>query len=179
MSRSVSLRIRLFAISYSPLAAILAVTHSEGILPPWHNVAFWAMAVFAAAGFLDARRLPRSLQDKSHRSVTLTDITNEGTAVAAYITTYLLPFFGFELADWRKAVALLLYLLVLLIVFLQTDLALVNPTLYLAGWKVIGGKWDGRRVLVLLRKTRDIDEGEDIDVVSMDRFFILDETARA
>lgn len=177
MSKSVALRVRLFAVSYSPLAAILAVTHSQGILPPWRHVAFWAMAVLAVAGLLDARRLPKSLQKKSHRSVTLTGITDEGAAVAAYIATYLLPFLGFDLADWRSVVALVLYLSVLLVVFLQTDLALVNPALYLAGWKVIGGKWEGRRVLVLLPTHCDIHEGQDINVVTMDRFFILDETA--
>lgn len=176
MSRSVALRIRLFGISYAPLAAILAVTHSQNVLPPWRCLAFWLPALIAVAGFCDAWRLPRSLRAKNHRSVSLTELADEGQAVTGYIAAYLLPFVGFNLADWRSALALVLYLAVLLVVFLQTDLALVNPTLYLAGWKVMSGSWQGRRVLLLLPKTCELGESESIDVVSIDRFFILDET---
>jgi hypothetical protein len=53
--------------------------------------------------------------------------------VAAYIATYLLPFIGFEVTGWRGLAALAIYFVVLFVVFMRSDLALVNPTLYLTG----------------------------------------------
>ncbi len=175
MASSTAIRTRLFLISYAPLAAILAVTHSERLWPPQDHLPFWIAALIAGWGLADAYRLPRGLQAKSNRSVTLSDIHDEGAAVAAYIATYLLPFLGFEITEWRDGVAVGLYVLVLFVVFLQTDLGLVNPTLYLAGWKVLSGTWAARRVLILLPRRCSITDGTEINVVSMDRFFILDE----
>ncbi len=175
MSRSTAIRSRLFLISYAPLAAILAVTHSHKVWPPQNHLPFWIAATIAAWGVVDGYRLPRGLRAKSSRSVTLRDIHDEGAAVAAYIATYLLPFLGFEITDWRGATGLALYLLVLLVVFLQTDLALVNPTLYVTGWKVASGTWNDRRILLLLPAGCSVAEETQINVVTMDVFFILDE----
>jgi hypothetical protein len=154
---------------------MIAVTHSERLWPPVSALSFWTAALLAGIGAVDAVRLPRGLRSKSSRSVRLSDIHDEGGAVAAYIATYLLPFLGLEILEWRDAAALGIYVLVLLVVFLQTDLAMVNPTLYLAGWKVVSGTWAGRRVLLLLPAHRAIDDRTEINVVTMDRFFILDE----
>jgi len=175
MTRSVPIRLRLFVVSYAPLAAILAVTHSTSVWPPQDGPAFWVFTLVACVGLSDAYRLPKSLRAKSNRTVALSDIHDEGGAVAAYVATYLLPFFGMEIADWRSAAALIVYFAVLLVVFLQTDLALVNPSLYVMGWRVVSGTWRDQRVLLLLPAARTVAENESIKVVTMDRFLVFDE----
>lgn len=178
MSRSLAMRARLFVVSYAPLAAMLAVTHSKRVWPPLGHLPFWVFAVAAVVGLVDGYRLPRGLSAKSGRTVALSDIHDEGVAVAAYLATYLLPLLGVKLIGWRDAVALALYFAVLLVVFLQTDLALVNPTLYMTGWRVVSGAWNDRRVLLLLPAQRAVAENERLSVVTMDRFLILDERPR-
>lgn len=179
MSRSTSIRVRLFVVSYAPLAAIIAVTHSARVWPPIEHSPFWVLGAVAIVGLVDAYRLPTGLREKSNRTVSLTDIHDEGGAVAAYLATYLLPFLGLEIDDWRSALALGLYFVVLLVVFLQTDLALVNPTLYVMGWRVVSGTWREERVLLLLPSRMTISEDEKIKVVTMDRFLVLDEQVSA
>lgn len=175
VSWSTAIRARLFVVSYAPLAAMLAVTHSTTVWPPLGHLAFWFFCLAAVVGFADGIRLPRGLRSKSNRTVSLSDIHDEGVAVAAYLATYLLPLLGLKVTGWRDAVALALYFAVLLVVFLQTDLALVNPTLYMTGWRVVSGAWEDRRVLLLLPARRAVAEHEKLSVVTMDRFLILDE----
>jgi hypothetical protein len=106
---------RLFVASYSPLALILAVQRSEGIWPPGDRPAFWFFAAVSLIGLIDAYRLPRGALRKAHIRVTLSEVTDEGGQVAAYIATYLLPFLGFALVGWRDGVALAIYFAVLFV----------------------------------------------------------------
>jgi hypothetical protein len=166
--------LRLFLVSYAPLAVILAVQNSTETWPVEASLAFWIPAAIGAYGLLDAFRLPRGALRKGGRPVEFGDVTEEGGQVAAYIATYLLPFLSLNLLGWRAWVSIVIYLLVLLVVFVQSDLALVNPALYLMGWRVVGAHHAGRRVLVLVPSSQSVSAGC-WPVVAFGRFYIYKE----
>lgn len=178
MPAGLSRLFRLFIASYAPLALILAVQRSKGIWPPWHRPAFWAFAAIGLIGLVDAYRLPRGALRKGHIRVTLSDLIDEGGQVAAYIATYLLPFIGFALVGWRDVVALAIYFAVLFVVFARSDLALVNPALYLTGWRVISAKREEHRVLMLVPKDVAVSPG-DMYAVTFGNFLVFDREVEA
>ena len=164
---------RLFIASYAPLAIILAVQRSKGVWPPWDRPAFWVFAAIGVIGLVDAYQLPRGALRKGHIRVTLSDLTDEGGQVAAYIATYLLPFIGFAVVGWRDVVALAIYFAVLFVVFVRSDLALVNPALYLTGWRVISAKRDEHRILMLVPGDVPVSAG-DTYAVTFGNFLVFD-----
>ena len=164
---------RLFVSSYAPLALILAIQRSEHVWPLWARPAFWAFAVVGLGGLIDAYRLPRGALRKGHVRVTLSDLNDEGGQVAAYIATYLLPFIGFHISGWRDVVALVVYFAVLFLVFIRSDLALVNPALYLTGWRVTSATRNARRVLMLVPKDTRVSPG-DTYAVGFGDFLVYD-----
>jgi hypothetical protein len=164
---------RLFVSSYAPLAAILAVQRSHNVWPPQDRPAFWLFTLVALVGFSDAYRLPRGALRKGHVRVTLSGVTEEGGQVAAYIATYLLPFIGLNVRSWREALALIVYFGVLFVVFLRSDLALINPALYLTGWHVVSARRADARVLMLVPKDTSVGDGE-MYAVTFGRFLVYD-----
>jgi hypothetical protein len=164
---------RLFIASYAPLALILAVQRSSGVWPPWNRPAFWVFTAIGLFGLVDAYRLPRGALRKGDVRVTLSDLVDEGGEVAAYIATYLLPFIGFEVTGWRGLAALAIYFVVLFVVFMRSDLALVNPTLYLTGWRVVSARRGQHRVLMLVPNGITVSSG-DMYAVTFGRFLVFD-----
>lgn len=165
--------LRLYVASYAPLAIILAVQHSEELWPPSDALPFWTFAILGVVGIADAYRLPRGALRKGHMRVTLSEMTDESGQVAGYVATYLLPFVGLEFLDWRDGAALVIYFAVLFIVFMRTGLALINPALYVMGWRVVSGIRDDRRVLMLLPANAGVPSG-DIYAVTFGRFLVFD-----
>lgn len=58
-------------------------------------------------------------------------------AVAGYLATYLLPLLAGPAPDTGDLLGYLVYGIVVAVVTLRSDLAHINPTLYLLGWKVV------------------------------------------
>jgi hypothetical protein len=173
MSGSLTRLLRLFVSSYAPLAVILAVQRSKGIWPPSDRPGFWVFMAIGVIGLVDAYRLPRGSLRKGHVRVTLSDLTDQGGQVAAYIATYLLPFIGYEVAGWRDVLAVSIYFVILLVVFVRSDLALVNPALYLTGWRVVSAKHGKRRILMLVPRDTPVSPG-DMYAVSFGSFLVFD-----
>jgi hypothetical protein len=65
------------------------------------------------------------------------EIRDEGPAVAGYLATYLVPLLAEAPTRPGLWLAYGLYLGMAVILFVRTDLALVNPTLYLLRWRVV------------------------------------------
>jgi len=155
---------------------MLAVRNSESVWPPFDAIGFWTLTALGLLGSIDAFRLPYGATRKGRTRASITDIADEGGQVAAYLATYLLPFLGIQVKDWRDLTALLIYLAVLLVVFLRSDLALVNPALYITGWRVMSARRDGDRVLILVPRRLAVLPG-DCYVRGFGKFLIYDSEA--
>lgn len=131
------LRGRLFVSSYAPLFAILAARTAPGIgdrnQPLWPFVASLAIT---AIGLADGWVLIRGATRRSAIQVIPLHVDEQGAAVAGYLPTYLLPFIGPAPNTIGGWIGYGIYIVVLFVVFLGSDFALVNPTLYIFGRRV-------------------------------------------
>jgi hypothetical protein len=171
-------RTRLFFVSYAPLwlmVALRALPKGLDLRPlPWTSIAFGLLFAWSV---LDGIRLVGGSRRLGSITRSFVEIEDQGGAVGAYLATYLLPFLGVtptRLGDW---LAYGVYFIVAVVIFVRTDLALVNPTLYLLGWRVVAareahmddrgspGATEARRVIVLCQNpTRLLGE---VDVVQL------------
>jgi hypothetical protein len=88
----------------------------------------------------------------------VTDPRDQGGAIAGYLATYLLPLLQGAGGGWRNTTAYAIYLLIVYIIFVRSDnLVLVNPTLYVFGFRIYDAELDAaeernrRRVLLVMK----------------------------
>jgi hypothetical protein len=128
---------QLFVVAYAPLALILAFlsfpNHWRYEEAKWFAIsvaltalgAYWMTAILRAAHRIGG----------SQRA--FTEVEDQGGEVTAYLATYLLPLLGAKPSGLNEYAAYIVYFVVLFVVFMRSErLALVNPTLYLAGYRV-------------------------------------------
>jgi hypothetical protein len=103
---------------------------------------------------------------------TVSEPRDQGAAAAGYLATYLLPLLHPEGGGWRITAAYGIYLLTVYIVFVRSDsLVVINPTLYVFGFRVFDVKRDShderyrKRVLLLMRGS--IDESATVKVMPL------------
>ncbi|MFC5142041.1 hypothetical protein ACFPK1_27675 [Actinomycetospora rhizophila] len=140
-------RARLFVVSYSALALMFAARFVS-------QEALVTAAVFAAIGawgLVDGYRLVRGAKRRSKHWVEVENVSDAGQAVSGYLATYLLPFLGNLPGNGGDWVAVGLYFVVALMVYVKTDLALINPTLYLYGYRLAKASLDGQDAIVVSR----------------------------
>lgn len=123
------IRLGLFLSSYSPLFAILALRFQRPQLFMCWSLA--ALGLGAAAWVLAAERA------KAPGSFEIDKIEDQGPQVVAYLASYLLPFVTLAEPSNQDAVGYALFLLVLALVYVQSDMLQVNPTLYVFRRRVV------------------------------------------
>ena len=164
-------RIRLFVISYGPLWVMLALrTWPESEDWRWRSRSAWVtggLVVAAIWSFLDAWRLIRGALRKGAIRMRFTEVRDEGSAASGYLATYLVPLLAE--APTRPGVwfAYGLYALMVVVLFIRTDLALVNPTLYAFGWRVVSAvpvreAQPAQAVVVVCRSIRTLQTDTDV-----------------
>jgi hypothetical protein len=136
-------RLRLFVVSYAPLWLMLAF-RAVAVHGGWHwsnrMALALAFALLAGWGFLDGWRLVKGTRRAGAVTFFLSNVDDQGGNAAGYLASYLLPFLGLAPTGWGDWGAYAIYLVVAGIVFIRTDLALVNPTLYILGWRVVSAR---------------------------------------
>ena len=176
-----ALRIELFAISYVPLYAILALR----TMPSWHDIwcvirardlsEFATPLVFTAAtafGLALAVVLVRHARRLSGTTIRVKAASDRGREAAAYLSSYILPFVMFDEDSWRIWAAFGVYLIVLAIITVNSDLVLTNPTLYLLRRNIAevettrsrgpGDEFTSKRILICKAVP---DSGDEVDVI--------------
>jgi hypothetical protein len=137
-------RARLFLGSYVLLFVLLAVRFQT----VWLEI---ACGVLAGVGFLDMVRIVFWISKRTGEDpIRLTQVIDAGPDVAGYMATYLLPFLTVSQPTIRDVVAYAIFLLVTGLVYVRSEMAQINPTLYLLGRRVLAvttdGGWSGHLV---------------------------------
>lgn len=174
-------QLRLFLVAFAPLALILAI-QSVG---PFSSrklatYVFFVTATWAVIGFLDAWRLPRGALRKGSIEVRFSEVRDKSDTIAAYFATYLLPFINNDAANVKSIVSMAIFVLVVLTIFLKSDLVAINPTLYIMGWNVLRAQvslsGDSRTVAtVLVPKGSTLSTSSSERVVKFGRIYVLKE----
>lgn len=140
------LRAELFVVSYVPLFTILAFrtmpsAHDTQCALRSHDV--WALRapllfmILTTAGLTLVALILRHARRISGTTLTISSVSDRGREAAAYLSTYILPFVMFDEDSWQVWAAFSVYLIVLAIITVSSDLILTNPTLYLLRRRVI------------------------------------------
>jgi len=132
-------RIRLFFVSYAPLWAMLGFRSFSDHFN-WHQFHSYIPILFlslAAVSVIDGWRLVNGAQRKSSITARFDNVQEQGAVAGAYLATYILPFLGMTVSGVGGFFAYVTYILVVAVVFVRSDLALVNPTLYVMGWHIV------------------------------------------
>lgn len=156
-SASLLFRLILFINSYAPLAIIFAVQcETTTAMISWLSLGVLAMSLglFMIVSQLGKVGVP----------VTVSQVDDRGGEVAGYLATYLLPFLSGPPSSLSQVVAYVTYFLVAAVVAVQSRVILVNPTLYIFGWKVAQLEIAGASRLVVCRKLPL--KGQSIEVVT-------------
>src|SRR5258708_29641934 len=120
-------RSRLFLGSYALLFLLLAIRF-ETI---WLEVVCGALAV---AGFLDMLWIVFGIARRTSADpIRLAKVEDAGPEVAGYLATYLLPFLTVPQPTVRDVAAYTIFLMVTGLVYVRSEMAQINPTLYILG----------------------------------------------
>jgi hypothetical protein len=103
---------------------------------------------------------------------TVSDQRDQGGAVTGYLATYLLPLLSLSAGGWRVTTAYGIYLATLYVIYIRSEgLVLINPTLYLFGYRIydveVGADHASDRRRVLLLTKLHITTKMEVDVVPL------------
>jgi hypothetical protein len=144
-----AVRAQLFFSSYLPLFVILAIRF-DGV--PLKAI-FAALAVLGAIDLIVVLAVIAPLTEAQHPYVEKID--DASGEVAGYLATYLLPFVTVPSPTTADLIGYGIFFVVLLAIFLRSNLAQVNPTLYLLGYRIaVITMGDVRRYLVCRKLPR-------------------------
>jgi hypothetical protein len=144
----------LFLSSYAPLFGVFALLDSFGRGWPTTICIFLAILgpFLAIVVFLAAKGLaPQALRVESTRA-------RDGDALA-YIATYLVPFAAITATTARERVALLLFILLIAVLYVRSELFYVNPLLTLVGYRLFQVSTPAGTSAVLLTRRRFLPSG--------------------
>lgn len=170
--------VRLFLVAFAPLTLIIAIkTSSQWTAKDLQMYVFWITAALALVGFTDAWRLPRGATKKGSTNKEFYDIQDPSGAIAAYLATYLLPFVGLQVTTVRDVLSIAVFFVVVLAIFLSSDLAAINPTLYVFGWRVVRARIRSPngidpKVVVLLPSNAHLPPCKSVPVVEFGNFLV-------
>jgi hypothetical protein len=146
-------RMAMFFSSYSPLFGLLAYTNHTTV---WAFRILLAIAIASVLGLIVV--MLSNLHEKGPRLV-VAHSRPQDADVLAYIATYLIPFFGLDLSHRHQAVAFATFLVVLMIVYVNSNMLFVNPLLSLAGYHTFEIEDRDGHTYSLIARRRDVTPG--------------------
>jgi hypothetical protein len=141
----IAARMQLLLSAYAPLFAILAVRFQGATLK-------WICGVLAGVGvahlIVVLAVAPRLSAARPYPVDAVEDASGE---VAGFLATYLLPFVTVPSPSVDDVIGYLIFAAVVIAIFLRSNLAQVNPTLYVIGWRVVSIEVNGRSRYLVCR----------------------------
>lgn len=128
---SLPMRCMLFLSSYFPLSLIIFVLFvAQDPLLAWIILSIGLLGLVCMLLFFFAI-VPRIEGEKG----TITSRHVHGSEVMGYIASYVVPFVTFQLNQWQQTAALLIFLLMLGVIYVNSeDMLRINPMLNLIGF---------------------------------------------
>jgi hypothetical protein len=123
----------LFLSSYVPLFAIglLLSTKDTG-------TATIVYAILLGGGLLAVVAVIALFEQRQAVDIEIRGLAPHGEGTAGYIASYLLPFVFSDFASWQDVVAVVAFIVLIGVVYVNSSMIHLNPTLALAGYTVYG-----------------------------------------
>ena len=144
-------RVILFLSSYIPLFAVFAVLlWKQDRCTAWVLIILCVMALAGLVGYLGWTRrfAPIPLEVQSVRS-------KDGETMS-YIASYILPFVSLPYGDHYKLAAIVIFLAVLAVVYVNSNMLYINPMLNLFGFHLyaVTSAGDAEHTVIARRRPR-------------------------
>jgi hypothetical protein len=127
---SLFVRCMLFFSSYSPLMLIFSILL-------WKANFYWAVGILTlcvVSLVVTFIYIGRRKGAGGVSQVTITGVERRDENVVSYIASYLIPFVTFPVATPEQAVSILIFVGVLLVLYVNSNMIYINPTLNLIGY---------------------------------------------
>jgi hypothetical protein len=169
---TIFVRLMLFISSYFPLAIIFWI-----LFIMQQPVLAWIVVIIGGLGLLctfvyffkiSARMAP--IQEK------ISERQEKGSDVMGYIASYVVPFATFPLSGWQQMAALLVFMIVLSIVYINSEMIRVNPLLSLMGYHLYEITVEHGEDSVSLITRNHVKRGDTIRIVDVGRGIFLEKT---
>ena len=169
---SLLIRLLLFLSSYFPLAVIFAVQ----LYLQKHTG--WATACLLAgvAGLIGLAAFMKTSAKINPLSIKVVSVSRRDGEAMSYIVTYLLPFIALPSGDLASGISLGVFLLVLAILYINSDMMHINPMLNLTGWHIYEVTLPQGDIYTLIAKNR-IRKGTELEVTQMGDWIYLEARA--
>lgn len=127
---TVFVRAQLFLSSYAPLFLILAIRFQGTALKAvCAGLAILGFAYLVLVAFVVPSRAAK-------RSYPVTSVNDASGEVSGYLATYLLPFVAVPTPSVADLWGYCILAVIVAVIFVRSELAKINPALYLLGWRV-------------------------------------------
>lgn len=138
-------RLRLFLGSFALLFLLLAIRFET----VWLEI---VCGLLALVGFADMARIGFVVTRRtSSDPIRIASVVDKGPEISGYLATYLLPFLTVSEPKARDVCAYVIFLVVLAVMYVRSEMTQINPTLYLMGRRVLhvstDGGWEGHIVV--------------------------------
>ena len=160
-------RVVLFLSSYSPLFLILGLLNSGNSRL---SVVFYAIAI---GSVLVLFLFLRTYRGMTPDQVTIKTVSSRDSDALAYIVSYLLPFLGISFIDVPGAVSLVIFVVIIGIIYIGSNMVYINPILSLRGYHMLEVEDGSGKISVLVTKHSYIAPGSTIEVWSLGDFALL------
>jgi hypothetical protein len=164
-------RILLFLSSYAPLFVILGIRNSFGNRTV--SITLFAVAAVSVLVLVGYLAIVKRLGD--HSVVVQQTSAKDGEAMS-YVVTYLLPFLGLDSTNRADQISLAVFLLVVAVLYVSSNLIHMNPMLNLLRYRILELDSDDGKRSILLTKRSYIRPGTRINAVSLDDLILLEKT---
>ncbi len=164
---SVVLRLLMFVSAYFPLALIFFALYFNT-----HRKIAVSILLVGIIGLAGLRQYLITAQTLAPLRVKVESVQHREVEVIRNILAYLLPFVSIAFNDLLRAAALCLFVLVVGILYVRSNLIHMNPALSLAGFRVYDVKIEGAGTHTLLSRSR-IGRGDSLLVIKIgDNLFL-------
>lgn len=166
---SLLIRLLLFLSSYFPLAVIFAVQLYL------KNHAFWSVVCLLAgfSGLIGLAAFMRTSTKINPLTIKVATVSRRDGEAMSYIVTYLLPFIALPSGDLASGISLGIFLVVLAILYVNSDMMHINPMLNLTGWHIYEITLPQGETYTVIAKKR-VRKGMELEVTQMADWIYLE-----
>lgn len=166
---NVPTRLILFFSSYAPLFLIIAMRG-------WDKSRYLAlgMAIIAVLSVVVLFVFLRIAQKLAADKIIVSSVVSRDGDAMSYIVTYLLPFLAVKLNDVTDAGSLGIVLLVIAVLYVNSNMIHTNPVLNIAGYHIFEiHDTDGKTTAFICRRGY-IRTGSEMNVISVGDYVLLE-----
>jgi len=158
----------MFLSSYAPLFALLAYVNRSSAWT-WRT-----LAMISAVSVVGLFLVMLEKHGERGPQLRIAHSKPQDGEVLAYIATYLIPFLGLDLTKTNDIVLFCGFMAVLMLVYINSNMLLVNPLLSIAGYHAFEVTDPDDHVYSLIARRRDLDVGVSIHPAQINRYLRLE-----